>query len=54
MMPTEAVEVILGISRDLSFGPAIVFGLGGIWVELLKDTTLRIPPVDPEEARGMV
>jgi acetate---CoA ligase (ADP-forming) len=48
------VEVILGVSRDPSFGPVIVFGLGGIWVELLRDTTLRIPPVDSEEASEMI
>lgn len=54
MVPKSAVEVILGVSRDSSFGPVIVYGLGGVWVELLKDTTLRIPPVDPEEARTMI
>jgi acetyltransferase len=54
MMPKNAAEVILGISRDPSFGPVVVFGLGGTWVELLKDTALRIPPVDPEEARAMI
>jgi acyl-CoA synthetase (NDP forming) len=54
MISRGAVEVILGVSRDPSFGPVIVFGLGGIWVELLKDTTLRIPPVDSEEASEMI
>jgi acyl-CoA synthetase (NDP forming) len=54
MIPAEAVEVIVGISRDVSFGPVIVFGLGGIWVELLKDTTLRLPPLNPEDARSMI
>jgi len=54
MIPAEAVEVIVGISRDVSFGPVIVFGLGGIWVELLKDTTLRLPPLNPEGARSMI
>ena len=48
------MEVILGVTKDPSFGPVVVFGLGGIWVELLKDTTLRIPPIDPEEARAMI
>ncbi len=54
MMPRDAVEVLLGISNDPSFGPVVVFGLGGIWVELLRDTTLRIPPIDPEEAWEMI
>jgi acetyltransferase len=54
MIPAEAVEVIVGISRDVSFGPVIVFGLGGIWVELLKDTTLKLPPLTPEDARSMI
>jgi acyl-CoA synthetase (NDP forming) len=54
MMAKDAVEVLLGISRDPYFGPVVVFGLGGIWVELMKDTTLRIPPIDPGEALEMV
>jgi len=54
MISREAVEVILGVTKDPSFGPVVVFGLGGIWVELLKDTTLRIPPIAPEEARAMI
>ncbi len=54
MMPKNAIEVILGISRDPSFGHVVIFGLGGTWVELLKDTTLRIPPVDPKEALAMI
>jgi acetate---CoA ligase (ADP-forming) len=54
MIPRETVEVILGVTKDPSFGPVVVFGLGGIWVELLKDTTLRIPPIAPEEARAMI
>ncbi len=54
MIPEEAVEVILGVTKDPSFGPVVVFGLGGIWVELLKDSTLRIPPIGSEEARAMI
>jgi acetate---CoA ligase (ADP-forming) len=54
MMPGDAVEVLLGISKDPSFGPVVAFGLGGIWVELLKDTTLRVPPIDPGEAWEMI
>lgn len=54
MIPEEAVEVILGVTKDPSFGLVVVFGLGGIWVELMKDTTLRIPPIGSEEARAMI
>lgn len=54
MISRDAVEVLLGIHRDPSFGPVVLFGLGGIWVELMKDTTLRFPPIDPGEAWEMV
>jgi len=54
MLPKEAKEVLLGISKDPFFGPVIIFGLGGIWVELLKDISLRIPPIGREEALRMI
>jgi acetyltransferase len=54
MMPSEGVEAILGMVRDPDFGPVIVFGLGGILVELLKDSTLRFPPVSHAEALSMI
>jgi acetyltransferase len=47
-------EVILGLSRDLQFGPMIMFGLGGIYVEALKDVSFRIAPVAREEADEMI
>jgi acyl-CoA synthetase (NDP forming) len=54
MVPLEAVEVIVGVSRDGSFGPVVVLGLGGILVELLKDTSLRLPPISLDEAYTMI
>jgi len=47
-------EVILGIKRDPSFGPVVMFGLGGIFVELFRDVQFRIAPVDMETADAMV
>ena len=54
MIPSDGVETIIGISADPAFGPAVVFGLGGIFVELLKDSTLQLPPVSRDEARMMI
>ncbi|UCH34295.1 MAG: acetate--CoA ligase family protein [Armatimonadota bacterium] len=47
-------EVILGASRDPQFGSRILFGLGGIYVEVLKDVAFRVAPVDRRHARGML
>lgn len=47
-------EVILGIKQDPSFGPVVLFGLGGIYVEMLKDFSLRVAPLDAQEARSMI
>jgi acetyltransferase len=53
MIP-QGKEVILGITRDIQFGPMIMFGLGGIYVEILKDVAFRIAPLSLEEADAMI
>jgi len=53
MYPSD-VEVIVGMTKDPQFGPAIMFGLGGIFVEVLKDVSFRIVPVNEEDAREMI
>jgi acetyltransferase len=47
----KGVECLLGISRDEQLGPTLVLGLGGVFVEILKDIALRIPPITAAEAR---
>lgn len=53
MLP-GGVEVIIGMSRDAQFGPVLMFGLGGVWVEVLKDVSFRIAPLTREDAREMM
>ncbi len=53
-MITEATEMILGFSHDPSFGPVVMFGMGGIYVEVLKDVTFRVAPVTRMECEKMV
>ena len=47
-------EVILGMTKDPQFGPMLMFGLGGIYVEVLKDVSFRIAPILPREASEMI
>jgi len=47
-------EVILGMARDPDFGPMLMFGLGGIYVEVLKDVAFRIAPLNHREAASMI
>jgi len=47
-------EVIIGMKRDTTFGPTILFGLGGILAEVIKDTTLRVAPFEKDEALKMI
>jgi acetate---CoA ligase (ADP-forming) len=53
-MLTAGAEVVIGVKRDLQFGPLIAVGLGGTMVELLKDTAVRIAPVSAEAAQTML
>ena len=53
MAPT-GVEIVLGVKNDRQFGPLIAAGLGGIMVELLGDTAVRLAPVDEQAARTML
>ena len=50
----EGVETIVGTNRDPQFGPVVLFGLGGVFVEVLEDTTVRIAPVSEPEAAEMI
>jgi acyl-CoA synthetase (NDP forming) len=53
-MIKDGVEAILGVTNDPLFGPAVMFGLGGIFAEVLKDVSFRLAPVTPSVAREMV
>jgi hypothetical protein len=47
-------EMIVGVKRDPLFGPAVVCGFGGVFVELLRDVAVRVPPLDRAEALAMI
>lgn len=51
---TSGKEVIVGMKRDASFGPVILFGLGGIFTEVLKDASMRVLPVSEKEVVDMI
>ena len=53
-MAAPGVEVIVGMSKDATFGPVLMFGLGGVLVEVLKDVTFRIVPLSRRDAREMI
>jgi acyl-CoA synthetase (NDP forming) len=53
-MIRPGTEVIVGTSKDSQFGPVIMFGLGGIFVEVLKDVSFRIVPVSQRDAQEMI
>lgn len=53
-MVRPGTEVVVGTSKDPQFGPVIMFGLGGIFVELLKDVSFRVIPVEQKDAQEMI
>ena len=53
-MRTGGAELLAGVTVDPAFGPVLAVGLGGIWVEVLNDTSLRLLPVDAAEVRRML
>jgi acyl-CoA synthetase (NDP forming) len=53
-MAKAGVEVIIGMSKDATFGPVLMFGMGGVLVEILKDVAFRIVPLSPRDAEDML
>jgi acyl-CoA synthetase (NDP forming) len=53
-MRGRGVELIVGLSRDPQWGLVLAVGLGGVWVEVMKDVSLRVLPVDADEIREML
>lgn len=53
-MATSGTEVIIGMTKDPSFGPVLMFGLGGVFVEVLKDVAFRIVPLEKIDAKEMI
>ena len=53
-MRERGIELIVGLAQDPQWGPVLAVGLGGVWVEVLKDVALRVLPVDAAEIRRML
>ncbi len=53
MMP-KGREIIIGMVKDPQFGPAILFGLGGVFVDILKDVSYRVAPLTKNDAEQMI
>ncbi len=48
------IEIIIGMFKDSQFGPVLMFGLGGVMVEVIKDVSLRAVPLNPRDAKEMI
>ena len=53
-MAEPGIECVVGVSRDELFGPVVMFGLGGVFVEVFGDVSFRVPPFDRDEAVRMI
>ena len=53
-MRAGGTELLVGVTVDPTFGPVLAVGLGGVWVEVMRDTSLRVLPVDAAEVRRML
>jgi len=53
-MANPGIEVVAGLTRDRTFGPVVMFGLGGVFVEILNDVAFRVVPLRPKDARAMI
>lgn len=53
-MAQPGVEVVAGLTRDRTFGPVVMFGLGGVFVEVLHDVAFRVVPLRPKDAQAML
>ncbi len=53
-MRSGGIELLVGVTRDVTWGQVLAVGMGGIWVEVLKDTSLRVLPVTHEDVRAML
>jgi len=53
-MAPPGLEVIVGMATDPQFGPVVMFGLGGVWVEVLEDVSFKVAPLTRDDARAAV
>ena len=53
-MAKTGIDVVVGFAHDRTFGPVVMFGLGGIFVEVLNDVAFRVVPLHPRDARAMI